>query len=78
MRGDNHGPPAVAKTHALSVHKIQPQPCRSAYHCKKQLHLSPELQLLTRNSSLWQPAMAIQHAWSTGAAEVATMAGKFA
>ena len=40
--------------------------------------LSPELQLLTRNSPLWQPATAIQHTWSTGAAEVATRAGKFA
>jgi len=40
--------------------------------------LSPELQLLTANSLLWQPAMAIQHTWSTGTAEVATRAGKFA
>jgi len=43
-----------------------------------QLHLSPELQLLTRivpcGSQLW----AIQHAWSTGTAEVVTRAGKFA
>jgi len=42
-----------------------------------QLHLSPELQLLTRivpcGSQLW----AIQHTWSTGTA-VATKAGKFA
>ena len=43
-----------------------------------QLHLSPELHLLTRNSSLWQPAMAIRHTWSIGIAEVATRAGKFA
>ena len=43
-----------------------------------QLHLSPELQLLSRivpcGSQLW----AIQHTWSTGTAEVATRAGKFA
>jgi len=39
------------------------------------LQLLPELQLLTRNSPMWQPAMAIQH---TGTAEVATRAGKFA
>jgi len=42
------------------------------------LHLSPELQLLTRNSPLWQLAMAVQHTWSAGAAEVATRAGNFA
>jgi len=43
-----------------------------------QLHLSPELQLLTRivpcGSQLWE----IQHTWSTGTAEVATRTGKFA
>jgi len=42
------------------------------------VQLLPELQLLTRNSPLWQPAMAIQHTWNTGTAEVATRAGKFA
>jgi len=52
-------------------------------HCKKafvilQLQLSPELQLWTRNSPLWQPAMAIRHTWSTGSAEVATRAEKSA
>jgi len=36
------------------------------------------MQLLTRNSPWWQPAMAIQHTWSTGAAEVPTRARKFA
>jgi len=41
------------------------------------LQLLPELQLLTRNSPMWQPAMVIQHTWSTEAAEVATRAGKF-
>ena len=45
---------------------------------KKQLHLSPELQLLTRivhcGSQLW----AVKHTWSTGKAEVATRDGKFA
>jgi len=42
------------------------------------MHLSPELQLLTRivpcGSQLW----AIQYKWSKGTAEVATRAGKFA
>jgi len=52
-------------------------------HCKKafvilQLQLLPELQLWTRNSPLWQPALAIQHTWSTGTAQVATRAVKFA
>ena len=42
-------------------------------HCKKhslfwQLQLLSELQLLTRNSPLWQPAMAIQQTWSAGTA----------
>ena len=58
-------------------------PLDTEYTAKKhllfwQLQLLPELQLLTRNSPMWQPAMAIQHTWSTGTAEVATMAGKFA
>jgi len=57
--------------------------CAHSYTAKThllfgQLHLSPELQLLTRivicGSQLW----AIQHTWSTGTAEVATRAGKFA
>jgi len=35
-----------------------------------QLQLLPELQLLTRNSPLWQPAMSIQQTWSIGTAEL--------
>ena len=31
-----------------------------------------------QNSPLWQPAMGSKHTWSTGKAEVATKAGKFA
>jgi len=32
------------------------------------LQLLRELQLLTRNSPLWQPALSIQQTWSTGTA----------
>jgi len=42
------------------------------------LQLLPELQLLTRNGPLWQLWQYNTHAWSTGTAEVATRAGKFA
>jgi len=36
-----------------------------AHHCKKAFVI---LQLLTRNSPLWQPAMSIQQTLSTGTA----------
>ena len=43
-----------------------------------QLHLSPELQLLTRIVPCGSQLCAVKYPWSTGKAEVATREGKFA
>jgi len=42
------------------------------------LHLSPELQLLTRIVPCGRQLWAVKHTWSTRKAEVATWDGKFA
>jgi len=64
----------------FSSSKVYTTPESAYIHCKKAFVILTIafVQLLTRNSPLWQPAVAIQHTWSTGTAGVATRTGKFA